>query len=204
VRDFRVFVCHARGLAGARAKKPPAWQHRNSAPEQVHSDDLRAGGLGGREFHDALWQGVLWSAGLYAFWAGPVQRPVCCHHHRGFCGVAAAAGLPHQRVASRQQHTVPHAELLRVLECRQHCDRRRFLQRKGTLSASNWVLFLSGVSLLFLGVVCTNISSARKQEAGTKSWKVVVVLLHRHVLCSFQRHNPTACTEDPTSANTTP
>jgi len=48
-----------------------------------------------------------------------------------------------------------------------------FYNEKAHLSASNWVLFLSGVSLLFLGVVCTNISSARKQEAGTKSWKVV-------------------------------
>ena len=48
-----------------------------------------------------------------------------------------------------------------------------FYNEKAHLSEGNWVLFLSGVSLLFLGVVCTNVSSARKQEAGTKSWKVV-------------------------------
>jgi drug/metabolite transporter (DMT)-like permease len=48
-----------------------------------------------------------------------------------------------------------------------------FYNEKAHLSETNWVLFLSGVSLLFLGVLCTNISSTRKQEAGAKSWQVV-------------------------------
>jgi len=48
-----------------------------------------------------------------------------------------------------------------------------FYNEKAHLSETNWALFLGGVSLLFLGVLCTNISSARKQEAGTKSWQVV-------------------------------